>query len=49
MTYHHHHPHHQHPRAPIGASFLRVSALQRAGVAALAAGLLWGAMLWAMA
>jgi hypothetical protein len=48
MTHHHHHPH-QHPRAAIGASFLRVSAGGRVALAALAAALLWGAILWAMA
>jgi hypothetical protein len=49
MTHHHHHPHHHHPRAALGASFLRASVGARLAVAAGAAALLWGAILWAMA
>jgi hypothetical protein len=48
------HPHHAHrpgqghPPAAISPSILRMSVVQRLGIAAVLIVLLWGAVLWAM-
>jgi hypothetical protein len=44
----HHHPGHLHPPASVHPSILRLSALQRLGVAAGLIALVWLATLWAM-
>jgi hypothetical protein len=44
----HAHDHHHGP-VEISPSLLRMSALQRVGIAAAVAALLWGAVLWAVA
>jgi hypothetical protein len=45
---HHHHPGEGHPAAAISPSILRMSVVQRLGIAAALIVLLWGAVLWAM-
>jgi hypothetical protein len=45
---HHHHPSEGHPAAAISPSILRMSVVQRLGIAAALIVLLWGAVLWAM-
>jgi len=44
----HHHPGQGHPPAAISPSILRMSVVQRLGIAAALIVLLWGAVLWAM-
>jgi hypothetical protein len=44
---HHHHPGHIHPPASVHPSILRLSVLQRFGVAAGLIALLWLAAFWA--
>jgi hypothetical protein len=46
--HHHHHPGQGHPPAAISPSILRMSVVQRLGIAAALIVLLWGAVLWAM-
>jgi hypothetical protein len=46
--HHHHDPGHAHPPAGIAPSILRLSALERLGVAAALIALLWAAVFWAM-
>jgi hypothetical protein len=46
--HHHHHPGHVHPPASVHASILRLSALERLGIAAVLIALLWAAAFWAM-
>jgi hypothetical protein len=50
--HHHHHDHHHpgraHPPASVHPSILRLSALERLGVAAGLIALLWAAAYWAM-
>jgi hypothetical protein len=49
-THHHHHaPGHAHPPAALAPSILRLSAVQRLGIAGLLAVLIWAAVYWAMA
>jgi len=49
MTHHHHDPGHAHPVAHVSPSFLRMSAVERVGIAAGTAVLLWAAVWWALA
>jgi hypothetical protein len=49
MTHHHHHPGHHHPPATIAPSILRMSVAERLMAAGVVIGLLWVAVLWAMA
>ena len=44
----HHHPGHAHPPATVSPSILRLSALERLGVAAGLIALLWAAAFWAL-
>jgi hypothetical protein len=46
--HHHHHAGHAHPPAAVHPSILRLSAIERLGLAAVAVALLWTAALWAM-
>jgi len=47
--HHHHHPSgHAHPPAAIALSLLRLSAVERLAVVAVAIALLWGAVAWAI-
>jgi hypothetical protein len=46
--HHHHHPGEGHLPAAISPSILRMSVVQRLGIAAALIVLLWGAVLWAM-
>jgi len=46
--HHHHDPGHAHPPAGVAPSILRLSALERLGVAAGLIALLWAAVFWAM-
>jgi hypothetical protein len=46
--HHHHRPGQAHPSAPVGASILRMSALERLAAAAALIALLWAAVVWAM-
>jgi hypothetical protein len=46
--HHHHRPGQGHPPAAISPSILRMSVVQRLGIAAALIVLLWGAVLWAM-
>jgi hypothetical protein len=55
MTHHHHdttHHHHDsgvaHPAGHVAPSLLRMSVVERLGIAAIAAVLLWGAVWWAI-
>jgi hypothetical protein len=48
MTHHHHHDDVSHPSAAPGASLLRLSAVQRLAVSAVAIALLWAAFWWAI-
>ena len=49
MTEHHHHPSGAaHPSPAVSPSLLRLSALQRLGIAAALIVLIWAAALWAM-
>jgi len=47
-AHHHHHPGHGHPPAAVHPSILRLSGLQRLGVAVALIALLWLAVYWAM-
>jgi len=44
----HHHPGQGHPPTAISPTILRMSVVQRLGIAAALIVLLWGAVLWAM-
>ena len=46
--HHHHHPGHLHPPASVNPSILRLSALQRLGIAAGLIAVLWAAAFWVM-
>jgi len=46
---HHHHPGEGHPPATVAPSILRLSALQRLAAAGAMIGLIWVAVVWAMA
>ena len=46
--HHHHDPAHAHPPARVAPSILRLSALERLGVAATLIALLWAATFWAL-
>jgi hypothetical protein len=46
--HHHHHPGQAHPPASVHPSILRLSVVQRLGVAAGLIALLWAAAFWAM-
>jgi hypothetical protein len=46
--HHHHDPGHAHPPAGVAPSILRLSALERLGVAAGLIALLWAAAFWAL-
>ncbi len=46
--HHHHHPGHLHPPATLNPSILRLSALERLGIATGLIALLWAAAFWAM-
>ncbi len=48
MTHHHHHTGEAHPVARVAPSLLRMSALERMAVAAIAAAVLWIAVGWAL-
>ena len=48
MTHHHHHTGEAHPVARVAPSLLRMSALERLAVAAIAAAVLWIAVWWAL-
>lgn len=46
--HHHHHPGHAHPPAAVTVSLLRLSAVQRLGLAAALIALVWLAVVWAI-
>ncbi len=47
--HHHHHPHGQaHPPAAVATSILRLSVIERLGIAFAGIVLIWGAVFWAM-
>jgi hypothetical protein len=46
-AHHHHHPGHIHPPAAAAPSLLRLSAIQRLGIAAALIALIWLAVYWA--
>ncbi len=46
--HHHHHPGRAHPAAAVAPSILRLSALERLGIAAVVIVVLWGAVFWAI-
>ena len=48
MTHHHHHTGEAHPVAGVAPSLLRMSALERLALAAIAAIVLWAAVWWAL-
>ena len=47
--HHHHHPGHIHPPAAIHPSILRMSAVERVGIAGVVIVLLWLLVFWASA
>jgi hypothetical protein len=48
MTHHHHRDDISHPSAALGASLLRLSAVQRLVIAGIAVGFLWVGFWWAI-
>jgi hypothetical protein len=48
MTHHHHQVDAPHPSMAIGASLLRLSAVQRLALAGIVIALLWAAFWWAI-
>ena len=48
MTHHHHDAGQAHPVARVAPSLLRMSALERLVLVAIAATVLWAAVLWAL-
>jgi len=48
MTHHHHGAGQAHPVARVAPSLLRMSALERLALAAIAAAVLWTAVWWAL-
>jgi hypothetical protein len=48
MTHHHHQTGEAHPVARVAPSLLRMSALERLALAAIAAIVLWAAVWWAL-
>ena len=48
MSHHHHAPGQPHEPASVSPSILRLSAIERLGMAAIVIAVLWGAAVWAM-